>query len=115
MIIKLTILYKQVRAGISPDVAFKQFYQCLSLNDYAIIVLIICLSLIAAILHNAERIDSFQKKQAKAIQYYAQHNAYLRAQAFKSERLVVSIMNGSLRVDGALKTYCELNAAGDCK
>jgi hypothetical protein len=115
VITKLTTLYKQIRAGICPKVAFKQFYQCLNLNDFGIIVLIICLALIAAILHNADQIDKFQQKQAKAIQYYAQNNAYLRAQAFKSERLVVSLMNGSLRVNGALKTYCELSANGDCK
>jgi hypothetical protein len=115
MITKLTTLYKQIRAGICPKVALKQFCQCLSLNDFGIIVLIICLALIAAILHNADQIDKFQQKQAKAIQYYAQNNAYLRAEAFKSERLVVSLMNGSLRVNGALKTYCELSAGGDCK
>jgi hypothetical protein len=115
MITKLTTLYKQTRAGICPKVAFKHFRQCLSLTDYGIIVLIICLALIAAILHNADQIDKFQQKQARAIQYYAQNNAYLRAEAFKSERLVVSLMNGSLRVNGALKTYCELSASGDCK
>jgi hypothetical protein len=85
MIIKLLILYKQLRAGISPHVAFKQFCQCLSLNDYAIIILIICLSLIAAILHNAERIDKFQQKQAMTIQKYAQNNAYLMTLKGKNE------------------------------
>lgn len=116
MITKLNRMFTQIfKQKLCPRLAFRHFKQCLTANDYFIIVVIICALLIALVLNKADEIDNFQAKQATAIQNYAQDNARFRLEAFKTEKLIVSMLNGAIIADGRLKTICMLNAAGECK
>ena len=116
MITKINRMFNQIfTQKICYRVAFRHFRQCLTANDYFIIVAIICALLIALVLNKADEIDSFQAKQANAIQNYAQDNARLRLEAFKAWGLVASMLNGAIIIDGRLNTICLLNAAGDCR
>lgn len=116
MLGKINRMFTQIfKQRLCPRLALRHFYQCLTANDYFIIVAISCAMLIALVLSKAEAIDNFQQKQAIAIQNYAQDNARLRLEAFKTEKLVVSMLNGSIIIDGRLNTLCVLNAAGECK
>jgi hypothetical protein len=96
-------------------VAFKHFRQCLNINDYFLMFLIVCLGLIALVLNWKNEIDGNTAYLVKSNQYIASQYTFARADATKAWRLTASLMNGAIIVNGRLKTVCVITASGDCE
>lgn len=61
-----------------------------------------------------EQVNKTNKVKVKLSQAYAQ-NLQNELEARKNELLVISMLNGSIVVNGRVKSLCVYDAAGDCK
>ena len=102
------------KKGFSHRFSWNVFKQPLTDVDYIAISLsiftIVCASAWAI---NEAQAGQLRVKTAQASHMYqlAQQNA-LKAQ--KNELVIVSFLNGSLKIDGKVKTFGMMNAAGVC-
>ncbi len=84
-------------------------------DDYWLITMIVCIILILSVLSYANEIDSMNVSLIQNNQSYAQKVANLSHLNTKQELIIVSMLQGSVKIDGRIKTMCIINAAGDCE
>lgn len=103
------------RKGVKIKSALQVFKNPLCELDYILITFIIAFALLAITYHYREEIDNYRADMNYKVVKLSIQNAHNEAMARKNELLVVSMLNGSFKENGALKTICVINAAGDCK
>lgn len=106
-----TISYiKYKRKGMRK--AFKLAYDGkLSAGDYYCAVMLLCIVGILLTLRFADYIDGLNS-HAENMRSAAE---YMQAEAIRREDVIVSMLNGSVMINGRIVTLCKLSAAGDCK
>lgn len=106
-----TISYiKYKRKGIRN--AFKLAYEGkLSAGDYYCVLMLLCVIAIMIVLRLADYIDQLEVKEA-IMRQAAMDN---QQEAIRREQVIVSILNGSAIINGRIKTFCMLDASGQCK
>lgn len=106
-----TISYiKYKRKGIRS--AFKLAYEGkLSAGDYYCVLMLLCVIGILLTLRFADYIDGLNS-HAENMRNAAEYN---QAEAIRREDVIVSMLNGSVMINGRIVTLCKLDAAGSCK
>lgn len=83
-------------------------------GDKYCITFIICIALIAITLHFKREIDGELVSLAQQVNKSASESVKYKTALDKSELIIVSMLNGSVKIDGRLKTICVINAVGEC-
>lgn len=84
-------------------------------GDYFFIIVVVCLLGIWAALELKEEIDTYTIKLSENNAKLSTLYARSEAKAHFNEKLVVSMLNGKIIVDGRLKSLCVYDAGGSCK
>ncbi len=83
--------------------------------DKLMILFAACGIVIALVLAYANEIDSYNINLTDKLSRKIAQNANNEAVARKNELLVVSMLNGSIIVNGRVKSLCVYDAGGSCK
>lgn len=86
----------------------------LSYKDYYLIIFVIGIILIALVLNYANEIDNASTLTKKENASKAQHVSDLNNKNKMLELNLISLLNGSIKANGTILTYCKINSAGDC-
>lgn len=103
------------RKGVKIKSALQVFKNPLCELDYILITFIIAFALLAITYHYREEIDNYRADMNYKVVKLSMQNAQNEAMARKNELLVVSMLNGSIIIDGRTKSLCVYDAGGSCK
>jgi hypothetical protein len=99
------------RLNISRKTSFKHAKSFITLNDEVKLTVIIIVALIAVILHYKYKIDGHSEVVAR-LNSIIKHE---HRQAVKNELYVVALLNGRIKIDGKVASFCQKDVVGNCK
>lgn len=99
------------RKGMKITKAMQIYREPLTDGDYYILLMLACVCVLLGALAVADYIDQLEVKEA-IMRDAAERN---QAEAIRREEIIVSMLNGSVMINGRIVTLCKLDAAGSCK
>jgi hypothetical protein len=99
------------RKGMKITKAMQIYREPLTVGDYYTLVMLACVAAIIVVLRFADYIDGVQK-HAENMRLAAEHN---QEEAIRREEIIVSMLNGSVVINGRKVSMCQLGAAGECR